>query len=372
MSDEKYKFAITPQLGVNDRNAVLVNWHVANGEEVRRGQPICCLETSKATVDVEAEFDGIFKILVDVKEVVDINQPLGAFFVDQESYDQFAEGLYNNLVKKPFIDEFKATTKAIRLAQELGIDLLSIGIVGIIREIDVQNFSRMQDEFLANVHDINLHPTLKNVAIYGSGRGAYTIFENINLGNEYHVACFLDDDASKVGQKEGLPVIHSRALGVDERLSNLCVALGVSDSDARRRVTNRCNELGIDLINIVHPQAWVAPSVKMGTGNHIKAGAVIDTRSEICDGCIIDNNTIIPHDNLIESFCHLAPGVILGSGIVIGESTIVGIGASVATGVKIGANCIVGVGSAVTKNIPNGSVVEGVPARVVGHRRGNE
>ncbi len=128
----------------------------------------------------------------------------------------------------------------------------------------------------------------------------------------------------------------------------------------------------INLINVVHPQAWVAPSVKMGFGNHIKAGAVIDTRTEIRDGCIIDNNTIIPHDNLIESFSHLAPGVILGSNVVIGESTIVGIGASVATGVKIGANCIVGVGSAVTKNIPNGSVVEGVPARVVGHRRGGE
>ncbi len=242
MSDEKYKYAITPQLGVNDLNAVVIHWYVGNGEEVRRDQPICCLETSKATVDVAAEFDGIFKILVDEKETVDINQPLGAFFIDQESYDRFGEDLYNNLVKKPVINEFRATAKAIRLAQELGVDLLSMGMVGIIREIDIQNFVRMQADFLVNVRDVDLHPTLKNVAIYGSGRGAYTIFENINLSNEFHVACFLDDDPSKVGHKEGLPVIHSRALGLDERLSNLYVALGVSDSGARRRVTNRCDE----------------------------------------------------------------------------------------------------------------------------------
>ncbi len=51
--------------------------------------------------------------------------------------------------------------------------------------------------------------------------------------------------------------------------------------------------------------------------------------------------------------------------IEIGDNTNIGWNVLILPGVKIGRNCVIGAGSIVTKNIPDGSVVAGVPARVI-------
>ena len=96
-------------------------------------------------------------------------------------------------------------------------------------------------------------------------------------------------------------------------------------------------------------------------------------------GCIIDpafcflitigNNVtlapnvhILAHDASIKR--HLNCSKI---GLVeIGDNTFLGASTIVLPGVKIGKNCIVGAGSVVTKNIPEGTVVAGSPARKIG------
>lgn len=51
--------------------------------------------------------------------------------------------------------------------------------------------------------------------------------------------------------------------------------------------------------------------------------------------------------------------------IIVDEYTFIGAKAVIMPGVHIGKNCVVGVGSVVTKNVPDNSVVAGVPARVI-------
>lgn len=51
--------------------------------------------------------------------------------------------------------------------------------------------------------------------------------------------------------------------------------------------------------------------------------------------------------------------------ITIGNNVHIGVDAVIMPGVSIGDNCIIGYGSIVTKNIPDNSVVVGVPGRVL-------
>jgi acetyltransferase-like isoleucine patch superfamily enzyme len=52
-------------------------------------------------------------------------------------------------------------------------------------------------------------------------------------------------------------------------------------------------------------------------------------------------------------------------GIVIGDEAWLGVGVIVLDGVRIGAGAVVGAGSVVVHDVPDGTVVQGVPARVV-------
>ena len=50
---------------------------------------------------------------------------------------------------------------------------------------------------------------------------------------------------------------------------------------------------------------------------------------------------------------------------IVGDNVFIGNHACIMPGIKIGSNCIIGYGSIVTKDIPDNSVVAGVPARVI-------
>lgn len=51
--------------------------------------------------------------------------------------------------------------------------------------------------------------------------------------------------------------------------------------------------------------------------------------------------------------------------IHIGERTFIGYGAIIMPGVKIGKRCVIGAGAVVTRDIPDGSVAVGIPAKVI-------
>ena len=80
--------------------------------------------------------------------------------------------------------------------------------------------------------------------------------------------------------------------------------------------------------------------------------------------------SLITHDMSYEVFNHdieLEGGLSTYNGtIIIGDNVFVGARAMIMPGVKIGNRCIIAAGSVVTKDVPDGSVVAGIPAKIIG------
>jgi UDP-perosamine 4-acetyltransferase len=360
-----------PQLGVNEDIAVLIEWHIPDEGAVQAGDRICTLETSKAVFDVEAERHGVLGHLAAEGGELAINTPLA---VIADGLEAVAAAKADYLPPPPQEDAaaertVKATEPARKLAEELGIDLATVKSRGIVREHDVrQAHAQANSETAAGPEELDWDESRVPVVVYGAGRGAVTLSECLDLAGTHLVACFVDDRSGARISLEGKPVFHSSQLPEIIARGVRSLAIAVANAEVRLRIRRQCDELDIELINAIHPRAWISPSARMGRGNYIKAGALVDTGCRIGDCCIIDNRVAIPHDNTIGDGCHLAPGVHLGSNVIVGERSILGIGASVSTNVRIGRDAIVSVGSAVTQDVPDEAVVEGVPAKVVGRR----
>ena len=341
-----------PQLGVNDQSAKIVAWLVEDGGYCEKDEAVCEVETTKALVEIPAERSGIVLHLASVGDELEIGQVIGLIGDNVELLRGEQEKY-----KKPARGEARATDKAKTLAASLGIDLGQIQTAGIIREVDVIRFRGVLEK-----SPIAVDPT--GLVIYGAGRGGVNVLETANLNGG--VACFVDDSPSS-SELCGIPVYHSSRL--PELLDAGCYLIFIAIANGRKRV-ELLHQLGKKwkVVNVIHPDSYIANSVKLGRGNHIKAGAVIDTNTSIGDCCIIDNNVAIPHDVVIGNGVHIAPGATFGSGITVGDYAIIGIGASVATGIRIGTGALVGVGSAATNDVADGDFVMGVPARVVGHK----
>lgn len=83
---------------------------------------------------------------------------------------------------------------------------------------------------------------------------------------------------------------------------------------------------------------------------------------------INSNVQIYTHDGglwVIRNLYNEYKNIDLFKKVIIGNNVHIGSNAVIMPGVTIGDNCIIGVGSIVTKNVPDNSVVAGVPARFI-------
>lgn len=122
----------------------------------------------------------------------------------------------------------------------------------------------------------------------------------------------------------------------------------------------------------LHPTSVVIGKVTLGEQVSVWPCAVL--RADIAEIIIGDNSNV--QDNACIHVNHNAPaiigkGVTIGHGAIvhgskIGDNCLIGMNAVVLES-EIGPNCIVGAGSVVTagKNIPSGSLVMGVPAKII-------
>ena len=165
--------------------------------------------------------------------------------------------------------------------------------------------------------------------------------------NGVKVTCFLDD----------VPAIYS------PRGCRVIIAYGKNGK--KRAIAEALEKKGFKFYTAVSPRACVSPSASVGEGSIINPLAVIMPNASVGRHVIIHSNAVIEHDNVIEDYANIGPGVSFGGRVRVKKGAYVYTGASVVPGITIGKDSVVGAGAAVIKDVADGDVVAGCPARSV-------
>jgi sugar O-acyltransferase (sialic acid O-acetyltransferase NeuD family) len=205
----------------------------------------------------------------------------------------------------------------------------------------------------------------RRVVVYGaSGHGK--VVADALLASGTAVLGFVDDSAHLLGARVlGLPVLGGSAwLTREAPHGDVYVALGIGENRARRLIAGRCCSWGAHLLAVVHPRATISASARVAEGAVIMAGAVVNAEADIQEGAIVNTGAIVEHESVVGEYAHVSPNAAMGGTTRLGELSQLGIGASVLPTITVGARTIVGAGAVVARNLPEGVVAFGVPARV--------
>jgi UDP-perosamine 4-acetyltransferase len=201
----------------------------------------------------------------------------------------------------------------------------------------------------------------------GAGGHAKVVIEALRFDPAIELVGLLDPRPELRGQLVlGVPV-----LGGDDQLAALrgqgvsYFFIGVGGADClavRRRLFGAALDTGLEPVTAIHPRAWVSDSVTVGRGITVLASAVVNACVRLGDNVVVNSGAVVEHDCAIGDHAHVAPGACIAGGVSVGEATLIGMGACVRQGIRVGSHAVVGAGAVVIRDVPDGTVVVGVPA----------
>ncbi|MDF2545684.1 MAG: epsM [Anaerosolibacter sp.] len=200
------------------------------------------------------------------------------------------------------------------------------------------------------------------IIIGASGHGKVVADIAIKMNKWQSIAFFDDDESIKASM--GLKVIGNTTdayIYIDK--ADFFVAIG--NNATREKVQEKLMDEGMSVVSLIHPSAVIGTDVEIGIGTAVMAGVVINSSSKIGKGCIINTSSSLDHDNVIEDYVHISPGVNLAGTVKIGKGSWIGIGSVVSNNVNLCSGCKVGAGAVVVKDITESGTYVGVPVRRV-------
>lgn len=200
---------------------------------------------------------------------------------------------------------------------------------------------------------------MRRLSVLGAGGHAKVVVSTARAAG-LEVAEVWDDDPRRWGgELHGVPVRGPIAELPDREETLAVIAIGANA--ARRRVADSLKE--VTWATLIHPFTWVDPAAELGAGTVIFAGAVVQPDVRAGHHVIVNTAASIDHDCMLEDFVHVACGAHLAGGVTVGSGTLLGAGSSVMPGIRVGRWSILGAGGTAVRDLTDGCVAVGVPAR---------
>lgn len=204
--------------------------------------------------------------------------------------------------------------------------------------------------------------------VVGARGFAKEVLEVLHQLNHIHNVAFYDD-VNEIGEKlyDKFPILKNESqVKAFFEANGDEFTIGIGNPQLRYHLYKKFTALGGKIVTTVSPFANLSSyDVTIGLGTNILMNAVFSNSVTLGKGCLVYYNAIITHDCQIEDFVEISPGAILLGRCKVGSFSRIGANATILPDVKIGRNVTVGAGAVVTKDIPDNSLVYGVPAVVI-------
>lgn len=201
--------------------------------------------------------------------------------------------------------------------------------------------------------------------IFGAKGFAEEVLEIVCQKNQLEYLVFYDDynDDLREMLYEKFPILKSLETAKNY-IKNIdcCFTIAIENPILRKKIYDKFIEIGGQFNSTISNDSKIGTfDLQIGIGANKLSGSIFSNGTKSGKGCIVYYNLILTDDFTVGDFVEISPNVTLLGGCVIGSYSQIGLNATILPKVRIGDHVIIVARSIVTKDVPDNSLVVGVP-----------
>ena len=209
---------------------------------------------------------------------------------------------------------------------------------------------------------------MQRIAMVGSGELSDRLtyyFEDTGFGrvvgsfDDFERAGTVKNGRPLLGKTEEIPAAFKKGA-----FDAVAIGIGYKHRRFRKEIYETLKSRGVPVATFVHPSSHVEKSALLQEGSIVLVDCTIDMHALIGENVIVSSRSFVSHHVKIGAHTFCGPAVNLAGNTEIGECCFLGINTTCIDGVRVGRNVQTAAGAVVTKDVPDDSLIAGVPAVV--------
>jgi len=387
-----------PLENVNDDTVKLTAWLVEDGQEVREGQPLAEIETSKALFEMSASTSGRVRLQARAGDELAVGAIIG--YIGADASFALPENAPAAVESAPSTEGVRFSKKAQQLLNEHKIDAAVFQGRGMVRESDVLDY--LQEKQRSGRDVSGLHVGLRDIPISGvtlpaifhekdRGRVDPAFLAEIRAGRDVFARLSSEEKCRKY-REHGAEIGEGTTLGANTVILAPRIVLGPrvriaenSSIDCRERFaagqyTTFQGGLTVKGGTVaIGENVYAGARIQIGGGGHGDPWSLLcvgdssflgdDLFINICRPVLIGKEVFLTQRSILVTH-NVGHSVLEGyenrfAPIVLEDYSQIGMNSTVYAGTVVGRGAIVASNSYVISSIPAGKLAMGVPAKAV-------
>lgn len=213
----------------------------------------------------------------------------------------------------------------------------------------------------------------KILAIYGSGGAGTELYETISVSsliNDWQEIVFIDDTKPQgiIHNIKSYPFCDFvSAYKVEE--TEIVIAVG--NPSSRELLYKKVKDAGYTFGKVISETALVSPSAIVDDGVVVLDRTIVSSGAHIGTNTFINGTAIVGHNVDVGANCLICSFSMIAGHARIGNNSFIGASSCVRDEIVLGSNVVVSMGAVVLKNVKDGMIVMGNPAREISKSNAN-
>ena len=337
----------------SDDTAILVEIIKADGSFVSKGELLGVVETSKASIELEAKLEGYLFWFRAESDEISVGDSVFAITKSAEKPDNLVKDTFEN--DMPSSNEVSITGPAQKLMSlhKLNLEQLSPANKQIITKQDVEFFIKSS---ATSIVTLETKIDQRSVVIYGIGSQADVVFDALISDELKSVVAFVDF-AGHGGVKNNLPIIsHEEFMYLLEKHA-LLVHICLPDANLEKDLIKLVIDSKSELVSVFDASSRISKLSSIGHNVFVGANCTVGPYSQLENAVRLLNNSSVAHHSFIGQQTWICDGARIGGNVRIGQQCLVGLNASVNKKVKVGDHSTIISNTAVMFDVDENSTV---------------